>query len=224
MVCSRVSRIGVGVFVLLVVVCSSACRGTQARNLKITEVGKRAIEMQLAEPAGGMKLGGSFTLSVRTSTGTASSLPLGTFTASIPAGGYFMVWSEAGYGGPITVQPFSGGQQGAVPGIKVPSSFFADMDSAPSEVRILGSRNRVSGMLAIFPLVTKDTIDDVVRFGQPPGDRPVTGGTFTSDGSLTNPSGSTSLAREWWASRPLDTDREADWRDEGTTSWGVPTP
>lgn len=201
-----------------------ACQGTQARHLRITEVGRRAVELYLDEPSGSLTLGGSYALAIRTSTGTQNSVSLGTFTQPIPAGSYFMVWSEAGYSGPIVVEPYPGGQQGAVPGIKVPSNTFTDINTAPSEVRLVGSRNRVSQLLAIIPLFTEDQLDDVVRFGQPQADRPSTGGTYNSNGTLSNPSGSTSLARRFSGTTPVDNDSESDWLDAAATSWGVPTP
>lgn len=204
---------------------ASGCAGTEARRLVITEVGKRAVEVTLDEDPGRLlNLGGGFRLTVRTSTGTSSSIGLGTLGSSVRGGGFFMVWSETGYNGPVVAEPFSGGQQGAVPGIKVPSGFFADIDTAPSEVRLSGSRNRASGLLVIFPVFTEDVLDDVVRFGAPEADRPATGGTYASDGTLGNPSGSTSLARRWGAGSPLDTDAESDWRPPQPPSWGVPTP
>ncbi len=207
---------------LSVVVVLGACQGTQARNLRITEVGKRAVELVFDEPSGSLKLGGSYRLSMTTSTGTNTVIGLSHATP-IPAGGYFMVWSEAGYNGPIVAQDFPGGQTGAVQGIKVPSNLFTDLDGAPSEVRLYGTRNRATGLLVIFPLFKKDVIDDVVRFGQPEANRPATGGTFNGTGTLNNPSGSQSLARRWANGRPLDTNSETDWRDMGPTSWGVPT-
>lgn len=218
----RMARSTLGSVALALLICG--CQGTQARHLRITEVGRRAVELHLDEPTGSLTLGGSYTLSIRTSTGTDSSIALGTFTQPIPAGGYFMVWSEAGYSGPIVVEPYPGGQQGAVPGIKVPSNTFTDLNNAPTEVRLSGTRNRVSQLVVIIPLFTQDVIDDVVRFGQPDTDRPASGGTFTSNGSLSNPSGSTSLARRFAAATPVDTDAESDWIDAGPTSWGVQTP
>lgn len=117
----------------------------------------------------------------------------------------------------------SGGQQGTVPGIKVATGFMGDIRSSQGEVRLAGSRNRVSGLLAIFPLFTKDVVDDVVRFGLPQVDRPETGGDFIADGSLGNPTGSAHLQRRWNGAAPLDTDHETDWLGFGQ-SWGAPTP
>lgn len=102
-------------------------------------------------------------------------------------------------------------------------NFFDGIDASPSEVRITGSRNRVSGLLIILPRFTTDRVEDVVRFGQPSADRPRTGGRFASDGSLSYPTGSGSLQRRWGAGGPVDTDAESDcgW---GFNNWGPPTP
>jgi hypothetical protein len=180
--------------------------------------------MRFDEPSGSLTLGGSYALAIRTSTGTQHTVSLGAFDQPIPAGGYFMVWSEAGYSGPIVVEAYPSGQQGVVPGLKVPSNTFTDINTAPSEVRLLGSRNRVSQLIVIIPLFTQDVIDDVVRFGQPEADRPSSGGAFNSDGTLSNPSGSSSLARRFSGTTPIDNDLESDWLDAAATSWGVPTP
>ncbi len=208
---------------LILCLLSTGCQGTRTRNLKITEVGRRVVEMVNDEPSGSITMGGGYRLLFQTSTGTTSAVDLGLHTAPIPAGGYFAVWSQSGYSGPIVAEAFAGGQQGAVPGIKVPSSFFSDSDVAACEVRLTGSRSVVSQLILVIPLFSTHRIDDVVRFGQPPGDRPVTGGSWTDAGTLNNPSGSTSLARFFNAGRPTDTDHESDWRDQGPTSWGVPT-
>jgi len=105
----------------------------------------------------------------------------------------------------------------------VEDNFFDGIDASPSEVRITGSRNRVSGLLIILPRFTTDRVEDVVRFGQPSADRPRTGGRFASDGSLSYPTGSGSLQRRWGAGGPVDTDAESDcgW---GFNNWGPPTP
>jgi hypothetical protein len=105
----------------------------------------------------------------------------------------------------------------------VEDNFFDGIDASPSEVRITGSRNRVSGLLIILPRFTTDRVEDVVRFGQPSADRPRTGGQFASDGSLSYPTGSGSLQRRWGPNRPVDTDAESDW-GWGFNNWGAPTP
>jgi hypothetical protein len=201
------------------------CAGTQTRGLKISEVGRRSVELYLDEPTtNAMNVGGSYKLSFRTGQGTTHAVLLEALNAPVTGGQFLMVWAQSGYQGPPVAEAFPSGQQGAVPGIKVPAGFFDDIDSQPCEVRLSGERNRVSGLLAIFPLFTKDVLDDVVRFGSPVGDRPESGGTFVSNGSLTNPSGSTSHQRLWSSGAPLDTNGEADWLSAVLTSWGVPTP
>lgn len=196
---------------LLALVLVTGCAGTQARRLMITEVGRRSIELTFDEPAGTtLTLGGGYVLSLSTGTGAARSVGLGSFGQSIPAGGFFMIWAPTGYGGPVVAEAYPSGQTGPVPGIKVPASFFDDINNSPGEVRLSGTRNRASGLIVIIPVFTEDSIDDVVRFGLPVADRPASGGTFRSNGTIGNPSGSTSLARRWGPSGPQDTDDESD--------------
>jgi hypothetical protein len=97
-------------------------------------------------------------------------------------------------------------------------------DAAPSEARLLGQRNVFSRLIVVIPFFRTDVIDDVVRFGTPEADRPASGGTYQSNGTLGNPSGSTHLQRSWAAAgAPQDSDQEADWILYGQ-SWGTRTP
>ena len=203
----------------------AGCDGTQTRKLLLSEVGKNRVELHLDEPTTrSITLGPGYRLSVRTSTGTANTLDLGTFGGSMRGGSYFIVWEEGGYAGPPVAASFSGGQQGSVPGIKVADGFMSGFDAAPSEARLLGQRNVVSRLIVVIPFFRTDAIDDVVRFGTPEADRPQSGGTFSASGSLGNPSGSVHLQRAWTAAgAPQDTDDEADWNLYGQ-SWGVRTP
>jgi hypothetical protein len=203
---------------------AQGCGGTQGRNLVITEVGKKQVELFLNEPSGeSLTLGGSYRLSVSTATGGSQSVNLGAFGGPLAGGTFLMVWEEGGYTGPPMAAPFSGGQQGPVPGIKVAADFFGDIDSVPSEIRLTGTRNRASNVIAIFPVFTTDQLDDVVRFGTPVANRPATGGSFAPDETLPNPTGSLSLQRRWGAGGPTDSNAEGDWT-QSPTSWGVPTP
>ena len=217
--CTRIS-IGIAACLLL-----AGCDGTQTRNLLLTEVGKNRVELYLDEPTNrSITLGSGYRLAVSTATGTANTVDLGTFGRAMPGGSFFMVWEEAGYAGPPVAEDFSGGQQGAVPGIKVEDGFMSGFDVAPSEARLLGRRNVFSRLIVIIPFFRTDVIDDIVRFGAPEADRPASGGTFQSNGSLGNPSGSVHLQRSWAGSgAPQDNDDEADWILFGQ-SWGAPTP
>jgi hypothetical protein len=212
--------IGVALYMLL-----AGCDGTQARKLLLTEVGKNRVELYLDEPTNrSITLGSGYRLSVSTSTGTANTVDLGTFGRAMPGGSFFIVWEEAGYTGAPVAADFSGGQSGAVPGIKVAAGFMNGFDTAPSEARLQGRRNVFSRLIVIIPFFRTDVIDDVVRFGTPEADRPVSGGTFNSNGSLGNPSGSVHLQRSWAAaSAPQDSDDESDWILFGQ-SWGARTP
>lgn len=211
---------------MILLVFTSGCTTAQ-RSLKLSEVGKRQVEIYLDEPSSEqLRLGDGMRLQVRTDTnGTieTNEIGLGALSQPVQGSGFVIVWEDGSYSGPPVAEDFPSGQQGAVPGIKVADDFFGDIGSRPSEIRLVGERNRVSGLLVIFPMFTTDTVDDVVRFGQPPSDRPNTGGTFVSSGTLDNFSGSASLQRQWGGGGPVDNDAEADWLKQ-LTSWGVPTP
>jgi hypothetical protein len=212
------------IFVML-----SGCAGTEQRKLLVTEVGTTALELYLDEPPSrAMTLGSGLKLSFSSAMGTSQTIDLGTFGGSMTGGSFLIVWESGSYQGVPVAEPFSGGQTGAVPGIKVAQGLLTGFRTLPTEVKLSGSRNRVSGLLAIFPLFKTDVIDDVVRFGTPVPDRPDSGGTFVpaTDPSLilNNPSGSVHLQRRWnGTTGPVDTDDEADWQKLGQ-SWGVPTP
>lgn len=202
----------------------SGCSGTEQRKLIITEVSSNRVEIYFDEATNrAITLGNGYGLQISTSTGTSNTVGLGALGGTMQGGSFLIVWEDGGHMGPPIAAPFSGGQLGAVPGIKVESGFMGDIRTAPGEIRLKGSRNRVSGLLAIFPLFTKDVVDDVVRFGLPAADRPATGGVFTASSTLGNPSGSVHLQRSWGASAPIDTNSEADWVLLGQ-SWGVRTP
>lgn len=202
------------------------------RRLLLTEVSTNEVELHLDEdPSRQLNLGDGFVLEVRTDDGAGNvqrrALGLGAGEQSIPGGGFFMVWEESGYQGPPAAAPYSGGQQGFVPGIKVRAGFLTGLGSLPTEVRLTGSRDRITRVVVLFPETTTDHVGDVVRFGAPVAQRPDGGGgsgsTFADDGSLQNPSGSNSVQRAWASGRPVDTDAESDW-SRGGSSWGVPTP
>ena len=217
--CTKVC-IGVAACVLL-----AGCDGTQTRKLLLTEVGKTSVELYLDEPTTrSITLGSGYRLAVSTSTGTANVVDLGTFGGALQGGSFFMVWEEGGYTGAPVAADFSGGLLGAVPGIKVAAGFMSGFDAAPSEARLLGQRNVFSRLIIIIPFFRTDVIDDVVRFGSPEADRPASGGTYGSNGSLGNPSGSVHLQRGWTgAGAPQDNDDEMDWILHGQ-SWGARTP
>lgn len=209
-------------FLLLASGCSTA-----QRNLLLTEVGKQGVELYLDEPSSQrLRLGDGMRLEVRSNTNgtiTKNDIGLGTASQAMQGGGFLIVWEGSNYTGPPVAEDYPSGISGAVPGIKVADKFFGDIDSEPSEIRLIGERNRVSGLLVIFPMFTADQVDDVIRFGQPPADRPVSGGTFAPNGSLIYPTGSGPLQRWWGPSGPIDTDQETDWT-LGASSWGQPTP
>jgi hypothetical protein len=215
---------------LILSALSAACisGGTLNRRLLVTEVGRDEVELYLDEdPSQRLILKDAFHLSVRTDDGagnlTNTAVGLGAGDQEIQGGTFFIIWEESGYQGPPVAAPFSGGQQGLVPGIKVASTFLNGIKDFPSEVRLHGSRNRVTRVVVIFPETTTDRVDDVVRFGAPVPNRPASGGTFTATGALANPSGSTTLQRHFSGGAPVDTDHEDDWV-LSPSSWGVPTP
>jgi hypothetical protein len=209
---------------------STACAnaGTLQRRLLITEVGRNQVELYLDEPASDvLVLGNGFELEVRTDDGagnaTHRSTGLGAGDQRIPGGGFFVVWEDTGYQGPPVAEPFSGGQTGYVPGIKVEHGLLNGIKDFPSEVRVHGSRNRINGVVIVLPRQVTDEADDVVRFGTPAANRPTSGGAFTSTDTLGNPSGSNTLQRLFTNGAPRDTNDESDWT-RSASSWGVPTP
>jgi hypothetical protein len=210
-------------FGLAAIVLLAGCSGTEQRKLLVSEVGTNRIELYLDEATTrALTLGSGYSLQITTATGTSSTVGLGAFNGNLRGGEFLIVWEDGNHTGPPVAAPFSGGLLGNVPGIKVESGVVGDIRNAPGEVRLKGSRNRVSGLLVIFPLFTKDVVDDVVRFGLPSADRPSTGGTFAPNSTLGNPSGSVHLQRFWGASAPIDTNSEADWQLLGQ-SWGART-
>lgn len=130
----------VSAFVILAAGCLAERRG-----LTLTEVGKRQVELMLAETAGRrITLGNGYKLTVRTSTGYVNRVELGVFDDSLGSGEFVMVWEQNGYTGSPVAEPFPSGQQGTVPGIKVADNFFGEIDDYPSEIRLSGQQNRVS--------------------------------------------------------------------------------
>ena len=207
------------------VALASGCAMTHVeRNLIISEVGKKQVELYLDEPAGEiLRLGQGMVLTVTTTAGNSSELDFGTYDHTMPGGTFLMIWEEGGYTGPPVRQDYPGGQTGYVPGLKVRQRFFDGIDSSPSELRLKGEHSRTTGVVVILPHRTVERVRDVVRFGAPAIDRPATGGSFRATGNLGFPSGSVSLQRRWTPAGPLDRDEEDDWK-HNATSWGVPTP
>ncbi|MHC4223158.1 MAG: hypothetical protein ACYSX0_19675 [Planctomycetota bacterium] len=183
-------------------------------NLKVTEVGKREVELHMDEPSTKTVNLRGFDLSWAGHGGYSNQVSLSTLGRDLQGGEFLIIWERGGYSGPPVAEEFSGGQQGRVPGIKVAWGFFDQIGNVPSEVRVWGERSA---------LAASHRVDDVVRFGTPLADRPNTGGSFSSDGSLGNPTGSLSLQRSWGTTGPTDTGVEADWARK-LESWGVSTP
>ena len=204
---------------------ASGCAVTRAdRNLVITEVAKDQVELYLDEPADrALLLDEGMLLTVTSSSGNSASVNFKAFDDTLPGGGFLILWEGGGYDGPPVREDYSGGQQGAVPGLKVSKRFFDELDEFPSEVRLHGKHSRTTGIIVVFPRITEDRLDDVVRFGTPEGVRPQTGGQFLATGALGFPTGSVSLQRRWDSGAPVDLDQEDDWKHYGE-SLGVPTP
>jgi hypothetical protein len=223
---SRDTRVGLTGLLAVLAFGAAGC-STLDRNLKLTEVGKRQVEIFMDEAAAErLTLGDDMRLMVSWYDGGSvqtREIGLGALGRPVPGGSFVVVWEGGAYQGPPVGEDFLGGRMGSVAGIKVAGDFFGGIDAHPSEVRITGSRNRVSGLLIILPRFTTDRVEDVVRFGLPTTDRPATGGRFASDGSLGFPTGSASNQRRWSGGRPADTDAESDWM-WGISSWGAPTP
>ncbi len=210
---------------LLAGLLSSCARSTRIVQLKISEVGTDKVELFLNDP--GPQQLNNVVLTYTKPNGVQGSVDLGALGTNMPANSFLIVWEQRGYQGPPVAQDYPSGQSGVVPGVKVKEDFFGGAGSRPGAVCISGLiSQRVTGLLGIFPVVTKFIVDDVVRFGQPASDRPSTCGTFNNgSGSLGNPAGSAPLVRRWQSSGgPQDTDSESDWSRLFGGSWGVRTP
>jgi len=200
----------------------------QDRGLKITEVHETRIELYVDEPAGKkLHIGGNMRVWTKTNDGNnvqTHAVNLSVSDATLDAGTFFVIWEDRNYQGPPVKEDFQGGIGGAVPGIKVARNTLGELDDFPSEVGLTGIRSRVSRMIVLLPEFTEDRVSDVVRFGLPQGDRPVSqgGGAFQANGTLDNPTGSTSIQRIWSGGKPTDNDQESDWK-RALPSWGAPT-
>lgn len=188
------------------------------RDLRLTEVGKRAVELYLDEPADNRLTLVDHRLIVHTSDGGSAEIDLGALGRSLAGGEFLIVWEESGYNGTPVAEDYQGGVSGAVPGIKVANNFFLDMgDAAAAEVRLAGRHER--GWIT-------DRVDDCIRFGDP-AQRPRTGGSLDENASppLNPPGGSATLKRWWGASTgaPVDNDQETDWTLNFGHTWGAPT-
>ena len=200
------SALILGVLVLAV----SGC--TRVWGLKVTEVGKREVELFLDEPDA-LQLTG-FSLTWEGDGGQAGTIALPALASPMPAGTFLVVWEQSGYNDVPVEEAFTTGPIASVPGIKVRGGFFSQIDNAGSVVYIRGSRGSF----------VRHKVRDTVKFG--PGNRPASGAdAFTEDGTLGSPSGSVSVQRRWDGSAPKDTDKESDWTKPFIgENWGAPTP
>ena len=197
----------------LLVLATSGC--TRTWGLKVTEVGKRAVELYMAEPSTNSPSLTNWRLKWEGDGGHGSSVRLSTLGRDLNGGEFLVIWEDGSYSGAPVAQPYTQGQLPSVPGIKVAAGFFDQIDNVPSAVRVHGSRTNI--------FLGTHEVDDLVRFGQPLGDRPDIGGSFNDNGSLGSPSGSSSLQRKWNGG-PKDVDGEGDWKGPLFTNFGQPTP
>ena len=75
------------------VALASGCAMTHVeRNLIISEVGKKQVELYLDEPAGEiLRLGQGMVLTVTTAAGNSSELDFGTYAHTMPGGTFLMI-------------------------------------------------------------------------------------------------------------------------------------
>lgn len=202
--------------VVIVASLAAGCGGAN-RNLKITEVHEKHVELYLDEPADQRLT--LQNVKLRWLTKSPSSMPSGGAldlgrAGSLRGGRYFVVWEDDAYDGDPIAQQFAA----SVPGIKVPGGFFpAYGDAAIVSIGVDGAPPRPL-------LLGRDRVSDVVRFGPIP--RPEPFGTFHPDASLAarKPAGNRSISRAFAPDgAPVDTDSESDWVVR-FASPGAPTP
>lgn len=184
------------------------------RDLKISEVGLKAVEFYLDEPRDHRLALADHRLKYRNSNGQEDEVELGLY-GILPGGGWLVVWEEQNYTGLPVKEDFLNFWNRSVPGIKVREGFFGTPGTGVSYAyRVSGEHRRGS---------ITDKIDDVVKFGPQP--RPSIGGDFAEDGSLASriPTQSRTISRNWSGTDPIDNNQENDW-ERKTQSFGAPTP
>ena len=209
---------------LILAVGLSGC--TVTRDLKITEVGLREVELYLDEPTANRLALDDHKLMFISSSGDTDEVLL---FGSIGGGKYIVVWEDPNYNGVPVDADYINYFTTRIRGIKVPNGFFGAQSATDTfAYRIYGTHNR--------GFVT-DKVKDVVKFGpydpaaSPPVLRPQSGGVFTEDGSLKNEvraerqglSKARTISRKWNSGAPQDTDSENDWKGK-SESFGSATP
>jgi hypothetical protein len=199
----------------------SAC--TVNRELLITEVGLKAVELHLAEPANNVLGLGDVFLEYKNSNGDTGRVEL---SGQMPGGGYLIVFEDANHMGNPVAASYSNFSGRSVPGLMVRNGFFGNMQLGQSlSFRVSGRHFR---LVALFPVW--DRVDDVVLFGPQP--RPAIGGVFLEDGSLandfprppaSNQSPQDTVSRGFPNGTAQDANAERDWRTR-PDSFGRATP
>ncbi len=165
----------------------------QSRDLKITEVGYRAVEIALSEPPDhAMGLNDIELRWKRAYIDATTNQPMEESGAvelhgRIRGLRHLVIWEKPGHTGPPRSEDYTNSRNETSDGIAVAEGFFGTQDDTSAYAyRVVGYNTRVVALL--FPV--RDSVDDVVKFGpHDPGNasvpvRPDIGGRFTSDGSL----------------------------------------
>lgn len=199
----------------------SAC--TVNRELLITEVGLKAVELHLAEPRSNVLGLSDLFLEYKNSNGDTGRVEL---QGSIPGEGFLIVFEDPNHMGNPVAASYSNFFGRSVPGLMVQNGFFGNMQLGQSlSFRVSGKHFR---LVAFFPVW--DRVDDVVLFGPQP--RPAIGGVFLENRSLgndfprpaaSNQSPQDTVSRRFPGGTAEDTNEEQNWRTRAD-SFGAATP
>ena len=177
------------------------------RDLRITEVGFREVEIYLDEPADHTLALQDHVFSYIGSGGETNEFEL---FGSLDGGEFIVIWEDPHSADAPSAADYYNFDNRYVRGIRVPTGFFGTQTNTQSYAyRVHGRHKR--GTIT-------DKVDDVVKFG--PSPRPSIGGVFTETMGLTNATRTVrdgvikaeTVSRFWRAEGLVENDREDDWR------------